>query len=91
MPSPSPKWARTRLKERLAAADEAQKRRLREHEALQDEFVRLRTELTEERTKLDRDFVKWGDRTISLDRARGALDAMLTRAQGVFGKRGRDD
>jgi hypothetical protein len=51
------------------------------------DLASLRAELTDERAKLDKDFVKWGDKTIPLDRARDALGSVLSRAQGVFGKR----
>ena len=58
-----------------------------ERDAVAADLDALRTELLEERAKLDRDFVKWGEMTISLDRARGAVDSMLARAQTVFGKK----
>lgn len=75
---------------RASAAEERLSQKTREHVELGAELDALRAELAEERAKLERDFVKWGGHTVSLDKARGAVDAMLSRAQGVFGKRGRE-
>lgn len=76
------------LTARAAAAEERVTQKTREHVELGAELDALRAELAEARAKQDGDFVKWGDKTVSLDKARGAVDTLLTRAQGVFGKRG---
>ena len=72
---------------RARAAEQSAHERARARAEAEAELSSLRAEISDERAKLDKDFVKWGDRTIPLDRARGALDSVLSRAQGVFGKR----
>ncbi|APR77210.1 TolA protein [Minicystis rosea] len=64
-----------------------EERAAEERKALEVELDRLRAELSDERTK--RDFVKWGDRTIPLDRVRGTLDVVIARAQEALVKKRR--
>ena len=75
------------LTDRARAAEEEAGRQERERALLQADLDQLRADLTEQRAHLEKDFVQWGGRTISLEGARGALDAMLVRAQGIFNKR----
>jgi hypothetical protein len=72
---------------RARAAEERTARHEQERAALAADLDQLRADLAEERARLDRDFVKWGGRTISLDGARSALDAMVSRAQSVLNRR----
>src|SRR5262249_23062104 len=75
------------LRAHLAAAEEVAAQKTRELEVRDGELDRLRAVLADEQAKLDHDFVKWGETTISLEKARGALGSVLSRAQGVFGKK----
>ena len=76
--------------ERARALEAELATRTAERDALRAEVERAEGELAAERSKLEKDSLKWGEHRISLEGAREKVGSVLSQARSVFLKRPRE-